>query len=56
MTPTPKAPPSLPDPRRMTRSTAAMPGDEIVISGYSGKFPNSANVEEFRHNLYNKVY
>lgn len=29
--------------------------DEIVISGLSGRYPNSANVAEFAHNLYNKV-
>lgn len=27
----------------------------IVISGVSGKFPNSHNVDELEHNLYNKV-
>lgn len=31
------------------------PGDEIVISGIAGRFPNSANVAEFAQNLYNKV-
>lgn len=31
------------------------PGDEIVISGISGKFPKSKNVAEFAENLYNKV-
>lgn len=30
-------------------------GDEIVISGISGKFPKSKNLTEFAHNLYNKV-
>lgn len=29
--------------------------DDIVISGISGKFPNSDNVEEFAYNLYNKI-
>lgn len=29
--------------------------NEIVISGVSGKFPNSNNMEEFSHNLYNKI-
>lgn len=29
--------------------------DEIVISGVSGRFPNSDNMAEFAHNLYNKV-
>jgi len=30
-------------------------GDEIVISGISGKFPSSDNVAELTQNLYNKV-
>lgn len=29
--------------------------DEIVISGVSGRFPNSNNMAEFAHNLYNKI-
>lgn len=29
--------------------------EEIVISGISGKFPNSHNVSEFGHNLYSKI-
>lgn len=29
--------------------------NEIVISGVSGKFPNSNNMEEFSNNLFNKV-
>ncbi len=29
--------------------------DEIVVSGIAGRFPNSNNVNEFAHNLYNKV-
>lgn len=55
MPPIPKAPPSLHDPKLLSRTHAATPGDEIVISGISGKFPNSENVEEFAENLYNKV-
>ncbi|XP_025993195.1 fatty acid synthase [Solenopsis invicta] len=31
------------------------PGEEIVISGISGRFPESHNVEEFKNNLLNKV-
>lgn len=38
-----------------SRVKAQSPGDEIVISGISGKFPNSKNLAEFSHNLYNKV-
>lgn len=30
-------------------------GDEIVISGIAGRFPNSNNMYEFEYNLYNKV-
>jgi fatty acid synthase len=29
--------------------------DDVVISGISGRFPNSNNVREFAENLYNKV-
>ncbi|XP_060532677.1 fatty acid synthase-like isoform X2 [Cylas formicarius] len=31
------------------------PGDEIVITGLSGKYPDSGNVHQFRDNLFNKV-
>lgn len=31
------------------------PDDEVVISGVSGRFPSTDNVEEFAYNLYNKV-
>lgn len=37
------------------RVRPATPGDEIVISGISGKFPNAENVTEFAKKLYNKV-
>jgi len=30
-------------------------GDSVVISGISGRFPDSENVDEFAHNLFNKV-
>lgn len=40
---------------RYTRRALCDPQDEIVISGISGRFPNSANVAEFASNLYNKV-
>lgn len=30
------------------------PGDEIVISGLSGSFPESENINEFAENLFNK--
>lgn len=55
MAPIPKAPPSMHDPKLLSRTHSLTPGDDIVISGISGKFPNSKNVEEFAHNLYNKV-
>ena len=29
--------------------------DNIVISGVAGRFPNSKNLSEFEHNLYNKI-
>lgn len=31
------------------------PGEEIVISGLSGSYPESANVYEFQDNLFNKI-
>lgn len=34
---------------------APRPGDEIVISGIAGRFPDSDNMEEFKTNLLNKV-
>jgi fatty acid synthase len=43
------------DPRLLTRTVPIDPEDEIVISGISGRFPNSANVAEFADNLYNAV-
>lgn len=30
-------------------------GNDIVISGVSGRFPSSRNVQEFSDNLYSKV-
>lgn len=55
MAPIPKAPPSVPEPKLYARTHPATPDDDIVITGVSGSFPNSKNVEEFAHNLYNKV-
>jgi len=34
---------------------ATAPGEEIVISGIAGRFPESKNVEELKNNLLNKV-
>jgi len=31
------------------------PGDEIVISGFSGSFPSSDGLPDFANNLFNKV-
>ncbi|CAG9832341.1 unnamed protein product [Diabrotica balteata] len=33
----------------------APPGEEIVISGMSGTFPNSTDIYHFQYNLFNKV-
>ncbi|KAL7024413.1 hypothetical protein ACKWTF_013028 [Chironomus riparius] len=41
--------------RQITRVNVSDPGDEIVISGISGRFPKSRTVEELSHNLYNKI-
>lgn len=35
--------------------TAPQPGEEIVISGIAGRFPDSNNVVELKNNLLNKV-
>lgn len=34
---------------------SSLSGDEVVISGISGVFPNSDSVLDFMNNLYNKV-
>lgn len=39
----------------MSRLPEFARGDEIVVSGMSGRFPKSCNIEEFERNLYNKV-
>lgn len=51
----PTAPPSAPEPKLFSRTHPITPDEDIVVTGVSGKFPNSKNVEEFSHNLYNKV-
>lgn len=35
---------------------AQLTGDEVVISGISGKFPKSENLIQFMENLYKKVH
>lgn len=39
----------------ISRIRPETPSDEIVISGISGRFPNSHDMEEYEYNLYNKV-
>jgi fatty acid synthase len=36
-------------------STIVKEGEEIVISGIGGRFPESDTVDEFANNLYNNV-
>lgn len=40
----------------LPRICAQNPGDDIVISGISGQFPNSLNMNEFTKNLYDKAF
>lgn len=40
---------------KLSRTHPETEGDEIVISGMSGKFPNSDNINQYEYNLYNKV-
>ncbi|XP_045537636.1 fatty acid synthase [Papilio machaon] len=48
--------PSIDGREKPTDDGRGMPiGDEIVISGMSGKFPKSENVTEFMDHLYNKL-
>lgn len=35
--------------------TTMDPGDEIVISGIAGRFPESNNMKELEDNLFNKI-
>ncbi|XP_053693616.1 fatty acid synthase [Sabethes cyaneus] len=37
------------------RARPPPPGEEIVISGLAGRFPNSDSVKEFGYHLYNKI-
>ncbi|XP_034485184.1 fatty acid synthase isoform X2 [Drosophila innubila] len=41
--------------KKLSRSHPDTDGDDIVISGMAGKFPNSKNVSEYEYNLYNKI-
>lgn len=40
---------------KSSRARPETDGDEIVIAGMSGKFPNCDNIAQYEHNLYNKV-
>lgn len=40
---------------KSSRRILADPQDEVVVSGISGRFPNSDNVADFASNLFNKV-
>jgi fatty acid synthase len=35
--------------------SSAAPGEEVVISGMSGRLPDSRNIHEFRDNLFSKT-
>lgn len=39
----------------MSRVHALSPEDDICITGISGVFPKCKDINEFEHNLYNKV-
>lgn len=39
----------------ISRVHPTTPDDEIVIAGMAGSFPNSHDIDEYKHNLYNKV-
>ncbi|XP_030371512.1 fatty acid synthase [Scaptodrosophila lebanonensis] len=41
--------------QKYSRSRPETDGDDIVISGMAGKFPNSRNIAEYEYNLYNKI-
>ncbi|XP_070141375.1 fatty acid synthase [Drosophila kikkawai] len=41
--------------KKYSRSYPDSDGDDIVISGMAGKFPNCRNVAEYEYKLYNKI-
>lgn len=41
--------------KKYSRSFPDTDGDDIVISGMAGKFPNCRNITEYQYKLYNKV-
>lgn len=38
------------------RAFAASDDEEIMVTGMSGRFPESDDIEELKYNLYNKVW
>jgi fatty acid synthase len=40
---------------RPRKLSEIQPGDEVVISGVSGRFPSSDNMHQLKENLMNKV-
>lgn len=55
MAPKPQHDENMPSYTSGHRLSHPLPGEEIVISGMSGSFPDSDNVMAFRENLFNKV-
>lgn len=41
--------------RTPNQATIADDDDEIIVTGIAGRFPNSANMSELSHNLFNKI-
>ncbi|XP_043067726.1 fatty acid synthase isoform X1 [Drosophila bipectinata] len=41
--------------KKYSRSRPETDGDDIVISGMAGKFPNCSNITEYEFKLYNKI-
>ncbi|XP_070073185.1 fatty acid synthase-like isoform X3 [Drosophila takahashii] len=41
--------------KKYSRSFPDTDGDDIVISGMAGKFPNCRNITEYQYKLYNKI-
>ncbi|XP_031641000.1 fatty acid synthase-like [Contarinia nasturtii] len=46
---------NVPNGIKLGRIFPSCPGEEIVISGVAGRYPNCDNVEEYRHHVYNKI-
>uniref|UniRef100_A0A1B0B9K0 Fatty acid synthase n=1 Tax=Glossina palpalis gambiensis TaxID=67801 RepID=A0A1B0B9K0_9MUSC len=41
--------------KKFSRVYPATDGDDVVISGMAGKFPNCHNIDEYEYKLYNKI-